>query len=153
MLAAFTNSNGDLVQVERFFLTPDGRKANIEKPKQFMPGWKVGIMRGSSVKLYPPGETLAISEGVETALAFYSQFKVPVWGAGNTALMECIVIPDTVRRVVILVDNDLSGAGQKAADFLCERMIKEGREVEMLKPDEPGTDFADLFTKQVIPNE
>jgi putative DNA primase/helicase len=148
MIAAFTDPVCELVQVERFFLTAEGQKAPLtESSKRFMPGWKDGSMRGGSIKLYAPGNILAIGEGVETCLAFYSKFKVPVWAASNTTLMELVVIPASVRKVVILVDNDINGAGRKAADSLSTRLLKEKREVELLVPDKPGTDFADLFCK------
>jgi putative DNA primase/helicase len=145
MIAAFTNSAGELIQVERFFLTTEGQKALAESSKRFMPGWKDGSMRGGAIKLFDAGDILAIGEGVETCLAFYSQFKVPVWAASSATLMEQVVIPSLVKKVVILVDNDINGAGRKAADSLSRRLISEKREVELLVPNKIGTDFADLF--------
>ena len=68
---------------------------------------------------------------------------VPVWAALSAGNMTTIVIPDTVRLVLICADHDAGGTGEQAAKKLARRMLAEGRRVKILMPTIPGTDWAD----------
>jgi len=57
--------------------------------------------------------------------------------------MTNIVVPDTVRLVIICADHDTGGTGEQAAKKLAQRMLAEGRRVKILMPTIPGTDWAD----------
>jgi len=146
MLAGFTNSGGELVQVERFILTETGQRA-FPKHKFWMPGWREGAMKGGSIKLFEPTDVLAVGEGVETCLAFHAHTGIPVWAAANAGMLEQVIVPPAVTRIIILADNDShkTDAGRKAAEALAVRLSEERHDVSILMPDEPGTDFADLF--------
>ena len=46
-----------------------GTKRRLESPKKLMPSLYPGAMNGAAIQLYPAGSTLALAEGIETALA------------------------------------------------------------------------------------
>ena len=67
----------------------------------------------------------------------------PTWAAGSGGLSPLPVITG-VERLIILVDNDLNGAGQAAAARCAERWSGAGRLVVKLMPKRADTDFNDI---------
>ena len=123
-----------------------GRKAGVPKPRKFLSA--LAQLSGAAVRLYAPGETLAIAEGIETALAVRLLTGLPVWAALNERLMRSIVLPAQVRRVHIFADRDLNGVGEEAARELGERMQREGRAVRIALPRKIGEDFLDVLNRR-----
>jgi hypothetical protein len=145
LLAAITDRNSDLVEVQAYLPRPDGKA-----DKFYLKTWLPGSMNGCSLKLYEPADTLAIGEGLETCLAWYCQHKIPVWSATSAGLMEAVVIPDSVTSVIILADNDSvkTNQGLKSAKKLAERMLADGRNVQIRIPN-TVKDYADLYADKV----
>lgn len=141
MVAQVDDASGHAVTLHRTYLTPDGRKADVPTPKKLMPAVISGATRGGAIRLYPAGETLAISEGIETALAVRLATGVPVWSTICAGGMARLVVPDEVRLVVICADHD--AAGLDAARALARRLLAERQRVKILTPDTPGADWAD----------
>ena len=54
-------------------------------------------------------------------------------------------LPPIVRQVIILADDDFSGAGERTACSAAARWLAEGRRVRIVVPPEPGTDFNDML--------
>jgi hypothetical protein len=52
-----------------------------------------------------------------------------------------------VQRLIVLVDHDLNGEGQSAADQLERIWRAAGRSVRQLLPDRPGDDFNDVVLR------
>jgi putative DNA primase/helicase len=98
---------------------------------------------GAAVRLDLPTDTLAVTEGIETGLAVRLSAGVPVWAALSAGNMAAIILPETVRLVIICADHDAGGTGQHAAKALARRLLREGRRVKMFLPSIPGTDWAD----------
>ena len=96
---------------------------------------------GGAIRLYAPDETLAVTEGIETALAVRCATGLPVWATSSAGGMARLIIPPAVRLVVICADHDPQGI--KAARELARRLLREQRRVKMLIPDTPGSDWAD----------
>ena len=69
----------------------------------------------------------------------------PAWAALSTSGMTALMLPATVRTVILLADNDANGAGERAAHGAAQRWLAEGRRVRIALSPEPGTDFADLL--------
>jgi putative DNA primase/helicase len=107
MIAAVQNSQGSVVSLHRTYLTNDGQKANVPSPKKLMP--TPTTTKGTAVRLDIPRETLAVTEGIETALAVRLSAGVPVWAAISARGMETLVVPDSVHLVIICADHDLHG--------------------------------------------
>ena len=90
---------------------------------------------------HTPDETLAVTEGIETALAVRCATGLPVWATSSAGGMARLIVPPDVRLVIICADNDPPGI--KAARALARRLLSEQRRAKILPPDTPGTDWAD----------
>lgn len=142
MLARVDDPSGRAVTLHRTYLTLDGHKAEVSSPKKLMSPATPGTTRGGAIRLYTAGETLAITEGIETALAVRLATDLPVWASICAGGMERLIVSAEVRLVVICADND--PAGLDAARTLARRLLVEQCRVKILTPDTPGADWADL---------
>ena len=142
MVARVDDPNGQGVTLHRIYLTSDGQKADVPTVKKLMSPAIPGATRGGAIRLYLAGETLAITEGVETALAVRLATGLPVWAALCAGGMARLIVPPEVHLVVICADHD--AAGLDAAQALAQRLLVEQRRVKILTPDIPGADWADL---------
>jgi putative DNA primase/helicase len=141
MVAAIVNVAGELIGVHRTYLRPDGTgKADVEPAKALL-----GRSSGGAVRLAPAAATLMVAEGIETAAAAMQATGQPAWAALSTSGMVALVLPSIVRNVIILADNDVNGAGERAARTAAARWLSEGRRIKIAMPPEPGTDFNDVL--------
>ena len=115
----------------------------------------LGPHAGCVIRLWPDDavETgLVLGEGVETTLAaatritYRGTFLRPAWAAGNAGNMRSFPPLPGIEAITLLVDNDDSGAGERAAEACATRWIEVGRDVIPLMPSDLG-DFNDLVTK------
>ncbi|MEQ9145220.1 MAG: toprim domain-containing protein [Parvibaculaceae bacterium] len=141
--------NGDVIGLHRTWLATDAegstRKARVDKAKKML-----GRVAGGAVRLAPigDGDRLALSEGIETGLAAMTACPdLPVWATLSTSGLEQAELPPAARRIVILADNDASGAGMRAADAAARRLRAQGRDVTIALPPEEGQDFNDLLLR------
>lgn len=145
--AKVVNPDNKSVTLHRTYLTPDGKKAPVEKPKKLMESLGVN---GGAIRLMPHGETLGVAEGIESAFAAYFLTKVPTWATVSSTIMQNFVPPEGVKNVVIFADNDLPDAqgrraGQHAAELLKQRLEAMGISVKVKLPARAGTDFHDVW--------
>jgi DNA primase len=98
------------------------------------------------VRLAHAGETLVLAEGIETALTILEATSIPVWATLGTSGLRGIIVPQTVRTIVLAVDNDQ--AGIEAARDATARFIKEGRTVKQVLPPENCKDFNDYKQRE-----
>jgi phage/plasmid primase-like uncharacterized protein len=118
-----------------------------EKPRT------LGPMRGCVVRLWPDEEVttgLVIGEGVETVLAAATRIKRrngallhPAWACGGSGNLSAFTVLARIENLIILVDHDADGGGQRAASACAERWLDAGRDVVRLTPKLPG-DFNDI---------
>jgi len=154
MLAPVTDIKGATLCLHRTFLTPDGKKAAVPEPKKLMQ--KTADLNGCSIKLFPSAEILGVAEGLETALAAHAIARIPVWSCVSAILLELVEIPVSVRHVVIWADLDRSKTGEKSAEALAARLIKEGKTVEIVIPTcaipegEKGVDWLDVLLTEGV---
>jgi putative DNA primase/helicase len=140
MLALVTGPDGAPVTIHRTYLTLEGRKAPVEKPRKLFSA----VMKGSAVRLTMPGSMLGVAEGIENALAAARLFQVPTWAATCANMLENFEPPPDVERLMVFGDNDLHHVGQRAAHAVAVRLA--GRiHVEVNIPLEPGTDWNDVL--------
>ena len=141
MLAVIQRPNGQMAAMHRTYLTCDGRKARVMSPKKMTPAvWK-GAITGSAVRLAPAAHELGVAEGIETALSVQTYAHMPCWAALSAHGLAEIELPEMVQAVHIWGDHDATGI--QAANALALRLLRQGREVTIRIPDEPGTDWAD----------
>jgi hypothetical protein len=111
----------------------------------------LGSMGGCVIRLWPDVTTrLVVGEGIESTLAAATRISYrgqplrPAWAAGCAGNMRRLPVLEGVEELILLVDNDSSGTGQRAAEECATRWIEAGRNVTRLTPPETDTDFNDL---------
>lgn len=136
MVAEVLDPDGVFLGVHRTFLRRDGsRKADVEPQRA-----SLGSPWGGAVRLDPITTEVVVGEGIETSASAGRLLGLPAWAAisaGNLA--QGIVLPAEVGRVVIAADADLPG--EHAARQAALRWRREGRTVQIARPDKSGTDF------------
>ena len=140
MIAALTDSTNRLVAVQRTYLGDDGRaKAPVMAAKM-----TVGPMGEAAVKLIEPqGETLALAEGIETALSAYVLHFIPVWATAGAGRLSKIAIPPHIRRLVIFADE--GSQGRDAAAGAARAFGRRGLPVHVVPPSAEFGDTAEDF--------
>ena len=63
--------------------------------------------------------------------------------------MEHFPVLPGIECLTILVDNDASGTGQRAAEACAQAWLAAGKEVVRILPNEVGLDFNDLIIRGV----
>ena len=145
MIAKVDGPDGRSETIHRTYLTMEGRKAPVEKTRLLMPG---SYAPGSAVRLFEPmGGRLAVAEGIETALAVFKTFALPVWSLINTSNMQAFTPPDHVTELFIFADHDPGFAGQAAAYTLAKRLVEKIK-VHVILPEQQGDDWNDVFTRK-----
>lgn len=140
MLTAIQQPGGKCIALHQTYLTPDGNKADVPSVKKWTS--TSGTARGAAIRLYAPDTRLAITEGIETALAVHQANGWPVWAAVSAWGLEHIDLPPGVQSVLIAADHD--DAGIRAAEALAGRLSNEGRAVRLLLPSVQGADWLDV---------
>lgn len=143
LVAAVRDAKGALIGLQRIFLRPDGLgKANVPKPKL-----SLGSISGGAIQLNYGKERreLTICEGPEDGLSLVQMFRRPVSISAGAALMPAMQFPPEVQRIIIAIDNDVTGRREmrKAIDaFVCR-----GLECRVIRPEPGFKDFNDELMK------
>ena len=146
MVACIQGKDGKVVTLHRTYLQHGKKLAHGDAKKVLSSG-----INGAAVRLFNATDELAITEGIETALAVHLRTGKPVWAAISAGNMEKLWVPDTVRRICIYADNDANSQydGQASAYLLARRLTKEAsansREVSVFVPRQNGADWADVL--------
>jgi hypothetical protein len=129
LIARVDREGAGMVAVHRVYLTSDGRKAALEKPKMAL-----GPIGGGAIRLAPigPNGELAVAEGIEDALSFMQMTGQPCWSAVVAGGIEQLILPPEVKFVAIAMDNDKRGI--VAAQVAARRWLSEGRRVWFSRP-------------------
>lgn len=149
MLGQVRDRDGAVIGLHRSYLAIDEEavtKAPLDKARKML-----GRVAGGAVRLAAlgDGDRLALSEGIETGLAVMTACPdQPVWATLSTSGLEQVELPPGARRVLILADNDVSGAGLRAAEAAARRLRAQGRDVAVVLPPEEGEDFNDLLLRE-----
>lgn len=145
MVAPIIACDGRTVALHRTYLTADGRKADVLRPKKLTAA--AGPLAGACIPLHKPARgCIGIAEGVETSLAAWCASGVPTvaaYCAGNLAAYRW---PAGVQRIVIFADADK--AGREAADTLRARALAARLSCNVLTPTTEGADWADVWAER-----
>ena|GEM_PF-3131823 len=151
MVAKVTDGEGAGVTLHRTYLDPDDpgklELGDSLPAKKLMSPATDGGTRGASIKIFPAGSVLGLTEGIETALAVHTATGQSVWSCVSAQGLETVDIPTEVRAVHVWADNDASEVGQRKAAALAERLTRSGHKVYLHIPPEPGADWLDIFTR------
>ncbi len=140
MVAAVTIWPSRTVQAIHRTWLDGARKANIKPPRMAL-----GPLSGGSVRLAPVHDVLAVAEGIESALSFMQATSIPSWAVLSTSNYPSLILPDTVRKIIIAADHDKCGQGMEAATKAADVWTRQGLKVHIACPPEPETDFNDIL--------
>lgn len=136
---------GQPVGIHRTFLFPDGRRGE-KKALGRSPNVRA-IMFGDT----DPGPTLAISEGIETALSIRAMgWADPIWAMSTAGGIERLPVLPGVKNLVIFGDRDGGPhfTGEGAASRCADRWRALGHNVEVRLPEDVG-DWNDVLTGRI----
>jgi hypothetical protein len=142
MVACIDGPDGELIGVHRTWLDRDAVGIWRRTERRML-----GRAAGGAVRLAAAAETLLIGEGIETCLSGIQVTGMPAWAALSTSGMTALILRAAVRDVLIAVDRDASGTGDRAARIAGRRWLAEGRRVRLLIPHAIGADAADLISE------
>ncbi len=122
----------------------------------------LGPVKGNAVWLGTPGKELAVCEGLETSLSFFTVTKIPTAVTGGKNNLGGVRIPSSVKTVYLLVDQDIkkgtsTHTGQDAAKEAASVYESQGYKVFLVTPSDAtfdkdvGTklDFNDLSPEEI----
>lgn len=150
------------VSIHRTYLSTEGRKADVGSPKKLCEHASDRPLQGAAIRLYPAGRTLAVAEGIETAMAVTKLTGVPCWATMTAGLMEKFVPPSGVEKVLIFADKDRpsryhpQGHGQEASRKLAENLWKIGVKAGVRLPPldipdgQKGIDWLDCLKEEQV---
>lgn len=130
--------------IQRTALDADGRKIDRRS---------LGPTRGGSIKFWEDAEVtygLVVGEGLETVASAatrgerHGTLLQPAWALIDRVNLRDFPVLAGVESLTIIVDNDRSGDGQKAAEACESRWLDAGRNVIKLTPKTSGFDFNDI---------
>jgi hypothetical protein len=158
LLAAIVDHAGIFLGVHRIWIARDQdgewRKAPLKNPKMArgrIAGGHVPLWRGASglaLDQAPHGETVAISEGIETGLAVAIACpELRVVAAVSLSNLGTVQLPATVARVILLADEDDNEPARLALQRAAALHVQAGREVRIARPP-VGKDFNDTLLYQ-----
>lgn len=139
-LISALHERGRLVAVQRTFLdtNSNGLANDLGNPRRLL-----GRPHAGAVMLAPASDVLGLAEGVETALSAAELLGVPVWATLGSERLAQIAIPDTVRRLLVLPDNDR--AGRIGVGNALQAYVRDGRSVETHWPPSGFNDWNDVL--------
>lgn len=105
---------GDIVALQRIFLSPDGRKLETIRP-ELDSKVTFGSPAGGACRIGGDGERIGLMEGPETALGlwFLHNCRFPMWSALSTSGLKNFQAPGFVTRIDIFQDGDRAGFNQR----------------------------------------
>lgn len=142
LVAIVTDAGGQLVGLQRTYLTEDGRKAAVvatESDRKPKVKYSLGNVIGGAIQLGPPAASMLVTEGLEDGLTLAQALGRSVWVAAGTSMMPLMVLPEITRAVVIGADGD--PAGEAAAGKAAEAFGKAGLAVRIMRPTAPHKDY------------
>lgn len=135
--------------IHRIALTGDAQKID----RRMLGSWPAP----RAIKLWPAGRILVAGEGIETVLAAASRCSFqgaplhPAWAMASKYNLERLPPVASVERLIVLADNDVNAQGQAAARACALTWHQTGRDVVVLMPRQPDSDFNDLVMPGVRP--
>ena len=103
-----------------------------------------------AIKLWPVSDRLYLGEGLETVLAAATRLQYedapmrPAWAAGPGGMISRIAPVPGVKELILLVDHDANGVGEKHCNDCRQAWRVAGHKVTRLRPQRVGQDFNDL---------
>ena len=140
MIGAIVDGAGDLIGVQRIFLSDGGRaKARMKRPKL-----SLGRVLGGALRLGPVQSEVIVCEGPEDGLTLAQEIPgASVWVTLGTAMMPAVQYPVEVRSIVLAGDNN--AAGRAAVEQAALALTDGGYAVRTMYPADGFADFNDML--------
>jgi len=107
----------------------------------------LGVVRLAGAKLATVTDTLAVAEGVETALAANMLGHGPAWALGSAGAVGCLPVLHGIERLILLQENN--DPSSEAVGRCGRRWMRAGRNVIRVRPDDGCDDLNDeLISKR-----
>lgn len=133
----------EIVAVHRTYLNRVGvGKAEVGLPKKWL-----GPCEGGAVQIALPTETLAIAEGIESALSFYQAEGIPTWSALSAWNMQSLVLPDLPLAQNIIICSDYDPTGLRITYEMADKWHRQGRSIHIVRANARGMDMNDLLSQ------
>jgi putative DNA primase/helicase len=132
---------GEPMTLHRTWIRADGTKAAVTPPRLLLGQHR---KQGGVIRLWPDEAVtagLAVTEGIETALAVATVFR-PVWSAIDAGNLAALPVLSGIEKLLVVADHD--EAGLRAARECAKRWRQSGRRVRIAIPPRPGTDACDM---------
>ncbi len=149
IVCAVRDTTGKLITLHRTYLTMAGNLAHVKNPRKFMPLPTGLTLIGGAIQLGKPlqfnnsskngvevvhANVIGIAERLETALAVFSATRIPTWSTMDGNMLRKFEVPKGIDTVVIWADRYRWGAGQESANFLENKLKKQGIQVHTRSP-------------------
>lgn len=142
LIAACQNVDGRVTGIHKTLLRADGQLAPVRSPKQ-----SLGQIRGGAVRLGPEASEVIVCEGPEDGLTIHELLpSTPVWVALGTGNMPAMMLPPSIKRVLVAGDND--APGRAAVERACEAFREQGRHAAAIFPGSAFGDFNDQLRER-----
>ena len=131
MVALYRNALTDkLTGIQQWPLEPDGTR--LDKTM-------LGTIKGSVIKIDCDHEvcwsdTLAIAEGLESALSARMGGLGPIWAVGSAGAVAQFPVIRWPDKLIIVAESDDAGANRKASLQCAERWVRAGKDVQIFTP-------------------
>lgn len=135
MLALIRNKDGAAISIHRTYTDLGLRR--VMPPLETIKGCAIRL--GSTL----PGKPLIVGEGIETVLSGMEDFGGAGYACISAGNMEEVILPASVKDVIILADNDKSFTGQKSAFVLARKLDAKKIEVQVMMRANIGADWND----------
>lgn len=123
-IALQTDAIGNVVNLQRTYITKEGYKAPVKQPKKFM-SKAVLNTSGSLIKLFTADNIVGICEGIENSLAIHYATGLPMYCATTANFLRTAQFEDRIQHCFIFSDLDRTNTGQQASQDLSERLTNE----------------------------
>lgn len=128
---------GEIVAIQRIFLDP----STAHYTEKLVLGRAIGAAWTNG----PPGKTIGLCEGFETAAAYTSLTGIQAWSSMGAKRFHQVEIPTSVERVILLADNDPEG--RRAEARAREALARPGLAIDTEWPPSVMNDWAQLLKR------
>lgn len=140
LVAIASDPAGELVGLQRTYLTEDGRKAASTDGKV---KYSLGNVSGGAIQLGPPAETIVVTEGLEDGLSLFQTIGGTVWVAAGTKMLPQMLFPEITHTVIVAAQGD--EPGERAAQAAADAFLSRGLAVRITRPEPPYKDWNDML--------
>lgn len=148
MVARISNAADEHIGTHLTFLARDGSDKLHRDGSRIVTGDHVG----GFIRLHRFRDAVVVGEGIETTLSASDACGLPGLAAINSANLRSLVLPESVRRVVIAFDRDAKGIGELSAAALAQRLWADDLIVELLPPPVNFKDWNDAAQAGALPS-